>query len=208
MRTFNRKIWPCLTAAIIAIQEPKLRTFLTKFSSSAAITLVGFMLLHSFVGQPLAFKHAYIDRLLNANHDASISERFYEHVPHPDSISHKHDPNRDGAQVLNAEKDVPLAEVFFGAGLSTALFVQGYPINGVAFIFNSCGLIGLLIFLSILCQHLDFGSKRRILQKLAILSVYISLLLSYPMVTYVFFWIFLTVVLDSRSGVMSPSNAL
>ena len=55
-------------------------------------------------------------------------------------------------------------------------------------------------------QHLDFGSKRRILQKLAILSVYISLLLSYPMVTYVFFWIFLTVVLDSRSGVMSTSN--
>ncbi len=199
-------IWPCLTCAIIAIQEPKLRTFFVKFIKSILIALVGFMVLHGFVGQPLAFKHAYVDRLLSANHDVSISERFYEHVPNPDSVPNKNDPNRQAAQILYTEKDVPIAEAFFGAGLSTALFIEGYPINGVAFIFNSCGLIGLLIFISIVYLHLDFRSKRRILQKLAILSVYISLLISYPMVTYVFFWIFLTVVLDSRSGVMSTSN--
>lgn len=199
-------IWPCLTCAIIAIQEPKLRTFFVKFSKSILIALVGFIILHSCVGQPLAFKHAYVDRLLSANHDVSISERFYEHVPNPDSVPSKNDPNRQAAQILYPEKEVPIAKAFFGAGLSTALFIEGYPINGVAFIFNSCGLIGLLIFISIVYLHLDFGSKRRILQKLAILSVYISLLISYPMVTYVFFWIFLTVVLDSRSGVISTSN--
>ena len=32
-------IWPCLTCAIIAIQEPKLRRFLCKFSKSAVIAL-------------------------------------------------------------------------------------------------------------------------------------------------------------------------
>lgn len=201
-------LWPCLTFAIITTQEPKFRTFLNKFSSSAVITLVGFMLLHGFVGQPLAFKHAYVDRLLKANHDASISERFYEHVPNPESVPNKYEPNRQAAQILYSEKGAPLAEAFFGAGLSTALFIEGRPLTGIAFIFNSCGVIGLLIFISIVYLHLDFGSKRRILQKVAILSVYISLLISYPMVTYVFFWIFLTVSLDSRSGVMSTSNDL
>lgn len=201
-------IWPCLTCAIIAIQEPKLGTFFVKFSKSIFIALVGFMILNSFVGQPLAFKHAYVNRLLNANHDASITERFYEHVPKPNSVPNKNDSNRQGAQILNSEKDLELAKAFFGAGLSTALFIEGYPINGVAFIFNSCGLIGLLIFISIVYLHLDFGSKRRILQKLAILSVYTSLLLSYPMITYVFFWIFLTFVLDPKAGVMSQSGEL
>ena len=166
------------------------------------------MILHGSIGQPLAFKHAYVDRLLSAGHDPSISERFYQHVPHPNSITNKHDPNIEGTQVLHSEKEFTFAKAFFGVGLSTALFVEGYPINGVAFISNSCGLIGLLIFLSIVCRHLDFGNKRRILQKLALLSVYTSLLLSYPMVTYVFFWISLTFVLDSRYGVMSPPNDL
>ena len=142
--------------------------------------------------------------MLNAGHDASISERFYEHVPKPGSISNKHDPNREGAQVLHAEKDFP-RRGFFGAGL-TALFVEGHPLNGVAFIYNSCGLIPSHISL-ILYQHLDFGSKRRILQSRHFICL-ISLLLSYPMVTYVFFWISLTFVLDSRWGVMSPPNDL
>ena len=201
-------LWPCLTSLIITNQEPDFRTFITKFSSSVAITLAGFMIVHVSLGQPLAFKHAYVDRLLSFGHDPSISERFSEHVPHPDSIPYKHDPNGEGAQVLHAEKELNFTKAFFGAGLSTALFVEGYPLNGLAFIFNSSGLIGLVIFLITLCQHLDFGSKRRILPKLALLSVYISLLLSYPMVTYVFFWICLTFVLDSRCGVMSPPNDL
>ena len=64
----------------------------------------------------------------------------------------------------------------------TALFVEGNAINGGAFIYDSCGLIGLLIFLSIVYQHLDFGNKSRILQKLAIFSVYTSLLLTHPMI--------------------------
>ena len=66
------------------------------------MTLVEFMVLHSFVGRPLALEYAHVDCLLNAGHDRSISERFYGHAPHPDSIPNKHDPNRDGAQVLYA----------------------------------------------------------------------------------------------------------
>jgi len=199
-------LWLCLTSSIIAIKEPKLGKFFAKFGRSIIIAIAGFMALHSVFGQPLAFKHAYVDRLLKANHDASISERFYEHVPNPESVPNKYEPNRQAAQILYSEKGAPLAEAFFGAGLSTALFIEGRPLTGIAFIFDSCGVIGLLIFISIVYLHLDFGSKRRILQKVAILSVYISLLISYPMVTYVFFWIFLTVSLGSRSGVMSTSN--
>ena len=78
--------------------------------------------------------------------------------------SKQNDPNRQGSQILDAEKDFTSAKAFFGAGLSTALFIEGYPINGVAFISNSCGLIGLLIFLSIVSAF-NFGSKRRIVQK-------------------------------------------
>ena len=201
-------LWPCLTCAIITIQEPKLGAFFAKFSRSVIITLAGFMLLNSFVGQPLAFKHAYVDRLLNYNHDPSISERFSTHIPHPNSVPNKNEPNGQGAQSLHEEKDFSVAKTFLGAGLSTALFVEGHAINAGAFIYDSCGLIGLLIFISIVYQHLNFGSKRRILQKLAIFSVYTSLLLTYPMITYVFFWIFLTFLLDSRSGVMSRSSDL
>jgi len=57
-------------------------------------------------------------------------------------------------------------------------------------------------------RHLDFRGKKRILQKLAIVSVYTLLSLSYPMVIFVFFWIFLTFVLDPRAGVMSLPGKL
>lgn len=201
-------VWPCLTCAIIATRKQKLSVFFAKFSKSAVITFAGFLVLQSSVSQPFALKHAYIDRLLNANHDVSISERFNKHVPNPQSIPTKNDPNRRLANSLDAEKDFNLAKAFLGAGLSTALFIEGYPINGVAFIYNSCGFLGFLIFLLLIYQHLQLRSKKRIVQKLAILSVYTSLLLSYPLITYVFFWIFLTFVFDPRSSVISPSGEL
>jgi hypothetical protein len=76
------------------------------------ITVAGFMLLNSFVGQPLAFKHAYVDQLLNYNHDASISERVSKHIPHPNAVPNKNEPNRQGAQSLRVEKDFGVAKTF------------------------------------------------------------------------------------------------
>ncbi len=201
-------LWPCLTWAIIAIQEPKLGVFFAKYSKSLLICFAAFMALYSFVGKPLAFQHAYVERLLTISHDGSIYERFSEHEPIKSSVPQKYYSNSPSAQIVNAEKDFSLFKLFFGAGLSTALFIEGHPINGGAFIYNSCGLIGFLIFMLLVYWHLDFGSKKWIMQKLAILSVYTMLLLSYPMVTYMFFWIFLTFVLDPRSSIVSPPGDL
>ena len=105
-------LWPCLVCAIITIQEPKLGAFFAKFSRSVKITVAGLLLLNSFVGQPLAFKHAYVDRLLKNNHDASISERFSKRIPHPNAVPNKNEPNRQGAQSLREEKDFGVAKTF------------------------------------------------------------------------------------------------
>ena len=85
-------------------------------------------------------------------------------------------------------KDGQLVSLFLGEGLTTKYFLQCLPANGFAFLFRSFGLLGgLSLFASV-----SFAFHGLKITSRTISAVYlIFLFTTYPLATYLIFWIWL-----------------
>lgn len=120
-------------------------------------------------------------RVIDILKDASLRERYLRNTcPYNDS------------HVISGPLTTRLMQNTFGNGLSTHYFTECLPANGFALLFKSFGVVGLAMLLAGLwfaLRPLSVGSK---------LYAFLALgfaFTSYPLITYVIFWIWLPMLI-------------
>lgn len=81
-----------------------------------------------------------------------------------------------------------LADTLIGNGLTTSHFIQCLPANGIALLAKSFGLLGIGLLVAGMVQSLRDAPTAN---KLYIAAVLLFSFTSYPLVTYVLFWIWI-----------------
>jgi hypothetical protein len=154
------------------------RRFIIAFSAAVAVLGVvfnGYLWLTKTAGDHIPYSYG---RILEITKDPSLRERYLR--------------NRCGSNPNTAITALPLetrlVQGAFGGGLTTQYFEKCLAANGIAFLYKSFGLVGLAALLAgfwLALRGLSVGAK-----------LYFALALgfsltSYPLFTYVIFWIWL-----------------
>jgi hypothetical protein len=124
--------------------------------------------------EAVPYTYSRIAGILN---DASLRERYIQNTC-----------TFDGGAVAAITRNANIAKWTFGEGLSTQFFRECLPANGLAFLFKSFGVVGLLLMFAgfaFALRGLSMGDKLYIAMAIGIS------LTSYPLVTYVIFWLWL-----------------
>jgi hypothetical protein len=89
----------------------------------------------------------------------------------------------EGANVFGQSRAIPL---ILGEGLSTVYFEQCLPVNGISFLFKSFGFAGLVfLFAGAAIALRGMPGKAKLYAALTVGFGFTS----YPLVTYVIFWL-------------------
>ncbi len=145
----------------------------------------------------------FIQRIQEIQQDPSLRERFVAN-----SI-----PNNSSSSTFRKDSDGPLSRVLddkhnhsfitkydlFGYGISTKLFLLGVPLNGLALVFFGMGIIGIVILCAIVLPLYRFEPSLNIRQRYTWIVIFCILLTSYPLFTYIFFWIWLAATMPKLS---------
>jgi hypothetical protein len=124
--------------------------------------------------------------------DNSLNDRFTKHLP---SKEIENSLNED--KVENS-KITYLAKNLFGNGISTSIFSNGTPVNAYAFIQKTSGLIGYIFFVFLIYLFFKSKSIYYVYYKISFIVIIALLATSYPMITYVFFWLFLILIIPQN----------
>jgi hypothetical protein len=123
------------------------------------------------------------DRVMRVFTDTSIRERFVINQC-PEQVKEK---------MRSLSTPVRVASTVFGEGLSTRYFTECLAANGISFLFKSFGLVGLAALL------VSFAMALRGLPASAKLYALVAIGFSfttYPLVTYLLFWLWLAAVIN------------
>jgi len=183
----SESLWGAGAAiTLLFLNEFRNAASLKRFISMAcAITLGAFAILNVYIwttrtsGQEIPSLYS---RILDIANDGSFRERY---------IQNSCDMNEAGAPKITADNTgAPrrIASWIFGEGLTTAHFLNCLPANGLHFLFKSFGAAGLLALFLSLGLALR-GLKPR--DKFFVLAALAFAFTTYPLITYVIFWIWL-----------------
>jgi len=96
--------------------------------------------------------------------------------------------------------DALMSNVIIGHGFSTKPFVYGLALNGFSFFWNSLGLLGISLVLLSSILFTRRASVQIFPELACYFVIFIMLLLSYPIVTYSFFWFWMfSIIVQIRS---------
>lgn len=158
------------------LQQPLRRIAVAVGISLAAIATIfnAYLWLSKNGREAVPYTYSRIAGILN---DASLRERYIQNTC-----------TFDGGAVAAITRNANIAKWTFGEGLSTQFFRECLPANGLAFLFKSFGVVGLLLMFAgfaFALRGLSMGDKLYIA---VIIGVSFT---SYPLVTYVIFWLWL-----------------
>lgn len=143
----------------------------------------------------------FYSRIINLYNDQSFRDRYIgrktgdycDATEHPKILVDSGDP------IL---KRLPFW--MFGEGLTTSYFLQCLPANGVAFFFKSFGILGLSALVFGLSQALRKASLR---DRVFVAVTIIFSLTTYPLITYLIFWIWLAGLIGVANENQAPLTA-
>jgi len=170
-------------------------TIIKRYLSWLVILVGGFVALYGGVLQQQATFEIMNQRVASIWQDKSLNERFASHKPKEQSIAaEKGVSDKKTGQALASVEKKHFVQTIFGNGISTYPFLQGIALNGYAFIFHAGGILGIIIAIVLVCFYWIKASALELLEKAGYLILFLFILTSYPMVTYAFFWIFLSFI--------------
>ncbi len=123
------------------------------------------------------------DRIINIFSDGSFRERYIQNTCDNDIRSYND----------NASLFIRSVSYIFGNGLSTHYFTQCLAANGVSFLVKALGLVGFTALLGsfmIALRGLTYSTKL-----FAFMAIGFSFT-TYPLVTYLLFWLWLTAIIN------------
>jgi hypothetical protein len=145
----------------------------------------------------------FYNRLVNFRGDTSMHDRYLANGSDIQSC-----PNcKSFVERTPALNIPPIVKSLIGDGLSTQVFINKLPANGMAFLFNSFGLIGLMLLAG--CVFLALRGLLITDSIFIVISVGFSFT-TYPLITYVQFWLWLPTLLyharerTGASGLAQP----
>jgi len=131
----------------------------------------------------------FYNRLVNYQDDTSMRDRYLANGSYIESCPNC-EPFVDRAPAFHIP---PIVKSLFGDGLSTQVFINKVPANGMAFLFNSFGLIGLILLAG--CVLLALRGLLIADAIFIVVAVGFSFT-TYPLITYVQFWLWVPTLLN------------
>jgi len=183
----------CLPLVMAIWNSSSLKLAVVRYISITLAILLGFTVVYGGIldrKEPFEMIEA---RILQVFTDASFKERFVTHIPQAPSAKNK-------MQITENKKETSqkpthsLLNIIFGNGLSTYPFKTGLALNGYTFILHAFGILGSALIILSGLYYLGKWPLLRVTEKLSLLGGILLLLTSYPMITYAFFWIFLSLL--------------
>lgn len=169
-----------LLDAIFRCRSPwQMATRLFAFALAIAVVFNAYLWLTKRPGEALPY---FYTRVLSITNDESTDARY---------LRNNCSSTEQAAMTKVPPKSRPPSWVF-GEGLSTHFFMGCMPTNGVAFLLKSLGIIGsiaLLIGFALALRGLPVGAKLY-----AAIAIGFSFT-TYPLVTYVIFWLWLPAII-------------
>jgi hypothetical protein len=195
----SESIWGAGAAFVLLLlyaisRFQSLRLLVTGLIALVLATTVVFTTYLWLTKQPQEALPYFYTRLLGIAKDPSTKERYL----------HNTCSSAEQAAIANTPRTVRALRLAFGEGLSTQYFRECLPANGIAFLFKSLGAVGLIFLLTgYLLALRRLPTRAKVYSFLAVGFSFTT----YPLVTYVIFWIWLPAIigLQARSK-ESPSN--
>lgn len=184
------------SAAMVMIWHfQSLTLFIKHYILFIVLTLCAIFLVFSLTSQQYYVFSVMGGRILGIFHDTSYEERFSHSKSHVPLQAPQENPSASSQEVpQTAQQSHALLSSLFGKGISTYPFLQDLPLNGFAFLFHTMGFIGFLILLYYLQRYWRSTQSMHWRQKLCVILSCFLLLTTYPLITYVFFWLFLKLI--------------
>ena len=187
----SESLWG-MGAAIVLVLLNEARTggrLYRRALTGAALALALFGFFNVYVwGTMLSYQTVpdFYSRLANIKNDTSLRDRYLQN---PASVPNCIDCESPTQEISSSTtRNHGLLARTLGAGLTTQHFIQSIPAYGFALLFQSFGLLGLIaLIVGFYFAIRDLTTSHKLSVSAAILFVFTT----YPLLTYVIFWIWL-----------------